>query len=225
MGAGDDGFIQRFQLAVYPDDAKDWQNVDRFPNAEAKNKAFAIYEQLAELEPRTDWLNDDAVIGLRFTNEAQLLFNEWRESLETEVRADGIHPAIESHLAKFRSLIPSLALLLCLTDNIKAEQVDIHSLQKAIKWGAYLKSHAMRIYNGFIEPQTIAANKILKERSKLNDSFKAKEVQQKGWSGLVTTDQTKASLNVLIEHGYLIEITEPTGGRPSVSFRWNKTLN
>jgi Protein of unknown function (DUF3987) len=31
-GRGDDGLIQRFQLAVWPDVAGRWQNVDRYPS-------------------------------------------------------------------------------------------------------------------------------------------------------------------------------------------------
>ena len=35
-GRGDDGLLQRFQLAVWPDGGGRWQNVDRWPNAEAR---------------------------------------------------------------------------------------------------------------------------------------------------------------------------------------------
>ena len=98
-------------------------------------------------------------------------------------------------------------------------------LDKAIRWGEYLKSHAMRIYSGFIEPETIAANRIFKERKKLNSPFKAKEVQQKGWSGLTTTQAVKDALACLVDHGYLIEVQQPpTGGRPAIDYRWNNSI-
>ncbi|WP_308758184.1 DUF3987 domain-containing protein [Bartonella raoultii] len=34
-GKGNDGFLQRFQMLVWPDETKDWQWVDRPPNQEA----------------------------------------------------------------------------------------------------------------------------------------------------------------------------------------------
>ncbi len=37
---GDDGLLQRFQLLVWPDTLKEWRNVDRWPDAEAKGRAY-----------------------------------------------------------------------------------------------------------------------------------------------------------------------------------------
>jgi hypothetical protein len=72
MAAGDDGLIQRFQLAVYPDDKKEWIYVDRYPNAEAKNKAFSMYDNLSELRNNAE---NDERIYLRFDEKAQPVFN------------------------------------------------------------------------------------------------------------------------------------------------------
>ena len=41
---GDDGMIQRFQLMVWPD-LTDWQHVDQWPDTDAKNQAFAVFER------------------------------------------------------------------------------------------------------------------------------------------------------------------------------------
>lgn len=222
-GSGDDGLLQRFQLAVYPDDSKDWIHIDRVPDKAAKDEAFELYQRLAEMpERRTD---EAGIIGLRFDAVAQPAFNSWWYQLENSIRADDFHPAIESHLAKYRSLIPSLAVILELADNPQAQSVGMAALSKAIRWGEYLKSHMMRIYNGAIDADTIAAKKILDNRDKLPDQFKAKEVQQKGWTGLKTVKETKAALSVLVEHGILIdEVNTRTGGRPSESYQWNPEI-
>ena len=53
---------------------------------------------------------------LHFTDATQEVFDTWRASLEKKVRSGEEHPAIESHLAKYRSLIPSLALIIHLAD-------------------------------------------------------------------------------------------------------------
>ena len=48
-GSGDDGFSQRFQLAVYGDELRVWKNVDRYPNNDASNAVYAIIQQLAAM--------------------------------------------------------------------------------------------------------------------------------------------------------------------------------
>ena len=48
-GAGDDGLIQRFGLTVWPDTNAEWQDVDRQPNSEARQNAWATYQRLDAL--------------------------------------------------------------------------------------------------------------------------------------------------------------------------------
>jgi Protein of unknown function (DUF3987) len=52
-GRGDDGLIQRFQLAVWPDVAGRWQNVDRWPDAAARGRAIEVFQRLNGLEAAT----------------------------------------------------------------------------------------------------------------------------------------------------------------------------
>lgn len=39
------------------------------------------------------------------------VFLEWRQDLEDRLRDEKLHPALESHLAKYRKLIPGVALI------------------------------------------------------------------------------------------------------------------
>ena len=117
-GAGNDGLLQRFQLLVWPDDPHTWRNVDRWPDTEAKNVAFGVFERLADLDVAA--LGADASDGipfLRFSHEAQAMFDEWRAELETQKLRSGEPEVIEAHLSKYRSLAPSLALLFHLIDD------------------------------------------------------------------------------------------------------------
>ena len=52
----------------------------------------------------------------RLAPDAQELFIEWFTGLERKVRGDELHPTLISHLSKYRSLMPSLALLFELAD-------------------------------------------------------------------------------------------------------------
>ena len=98
QGHGDDGLAQRFQLAVYPDVPKEWVNIDRYPNTEAKNQVYQIFTNLIQ---KADI--EEPVI-LKFTPEAQKEFNDWRLDLENnKLSNQDDHPALISHLAKYRS--------------------------------------------------------------------------------------------------------------------------
>ena len=58
----------------------------------------------------------DGIPFLRFTADAQEVFDAWREVLEVRLRTGEEHPVLESHIAKYRSLLPSLALLIHLAN-------------------------------------------------------------------------------------------------------------
>ena len=69
-GAGDDGLLQRFGLAVWPDIQQEFKLVDRWPDTPAKQAAWAVFERLNGLLPATD----DDPQEWRFSPEAQAIF-------------------------------------------------------------------------------------------------------------------------------------------------------
>jgi putative DNA primase/helicase len=83
-GTGNDGLLQRFQLFVWPDVPKHWRNVDRWPNAEAKNEAFALFEYLDGITAEAVGAvrPEEGIPFLRFTDDAQECFDVWRAELE-----------------------------------------------------------------------------------------------------------------------------------------------
>lgn len=127
-GAGADGLLQRFQILVWPDEAPPWKNHDRAPNLGARDRAWNIFKTLDKLTP-ADLGVDSPIPGtipaLRFGAEAQDFFNGWRDRLERRLRSTEMadRPAFEAHLAKYRSLMPTLALLFYLIDWAAGEQV------------------------------------------------------------------------------------------------------
>jgi putative DNA primase/helicase len=111
-GSADDGLLQRFGLTVWPDVVGDFVHVDQWPDTLAKQVAWAVFDRLAQLQPASD---TEPVIW-RFTPAAQASFVEWLVPFEIELRGDAMHPAMVSHLAKYRKLIPALALVFALID-------------------------------------------------------------------------------------------------------------
>jgi len=70
--------------------------------------AEKLYRRLAHL--------DAGATPVSYAPDSQELFVVWLTELEGKVRANDLHPALVAHLSKYRSLMPSLALLFELAD-------------------------------------------------------------------------------------------------------------
>ncbi|MGE3110104.1 MAG: YfjI family protein [Phycisphaerales bacterium] len=218
-GTGDDGLIQRFQLLVWPDISIDWRNVDRWPDSEARRAAFDVYEGLAAMEPTLlgadhDPREPDGIPFLRFSDAAQPCFDAWREKLEHIVRGGELHPALESHLAKFRSLTPKLALLIHLAEG-RSGPVGLESLERSIGWSTYLESHARRVYSQMIDPDLAAAKSLAGKlvAGDIKGEFALRDIYRKGWTGLASEEDARGAVEYLIDFGWLAEGRRETAGR------------
>ncbi len=219
----DNGLISRFQLMVWPDTGREWRNFDRWPDTSLKNRAYAVYQALDSIDPANAGATPDEDGGpsfLRFDTEAQDLFDAWRSSLEIKLRASDEHPLIESHLAKDRSLMPSLALLfhlIDLADGAGVGQVTVRSARLAVEWCVYLEAHARRIYGSVTEPE-IEFVRVLADRIKdgvLPSPFSTRDVDRRGWSGLTTPEAVNHAVMLLEALSWLQTVeSRETGGAP-----------
>ena len=226
----DDGLLQRFQLAVWPDVEPEFINIDRFPDSFAKSQAGELFDRFKDLKQGEVGLEglEGEPPYVRFSPEAQELFDSWRCDLEKAVRSDEHPETLQSHFAKYRSLIPSLALIdhLSIAD---ANEVSVDSLKRAIAWSDYLKSHALRIYGIATDPDANTARLIGEKilSGKVASEFKVKDIRQKGWSGLTETVVIKSGLARLSEMNWvrLAPNAQPSkGGRPSETFEINPAI-
>ena len=149
---------------------------------------------------------------------------------------DAMHPAMVSHLAKYRKLIPALALVFALIDTPDNDGV-IHEreLIRALAWGNYLRSHANRLYAAAAMPEsTDGANLLAKIKAcKLTDSggvmlesFTPRQIAVKGWAGLATPEAVRKAADFLVDFDYLrrevIQSSDAMGrGRPSDRYTIN----
>ena len=224
-GRGDDGMIQRFGLVAWPDTSPDWKNVDRYPLKEPKDAAWKAFEDLDKATSSSlgaDQGPYDRIPFLRFTAEAQAEFEPWREKLEARVRSGELPPAIESHISKYRGLIPRLALITHLID-VGEGPVGIEALLSALMWAEYLEAHALRLYGAGVEPARAAARSILAkiQSGDLKDRFTARDVYQRDWAGLTERDRVQAGLDLLCDYGWIAPIELETGGRPRTEYAIN----
>lgn len=219
-GAGDDGLFQRFQLFVWPDRRGKWNAVDRFPDSDAKRRADAVYHRLAALTALSvhaefDTADLDATPWLRFSDEAQDRFLAWRTEWEERLLSGEYSDALESHFAKYRSLIPSLALLFHLIDNDRGP-VGLPALERAIAFCDYLAAHARRIY-GASEDAAGRAARLLAARisaGEVSSPFSLKSVYDRGWSGLTDSDEVRRGVARLESLGWVqLVVRKPGAGR------------
>jgi putative DNA primase/helicase len=230
-GAGGDGLIQRFGLLVWPDVSAEWRDIDESPKSEARERAWQIFERAAKLDPVTACELGalqgpfDKIPCFRLNEAAHDDFLGWRADLERRLRGGELSPAFEGHLAKYRKLVPALALINHITDCQEGD-VTQKSLVRALSFAAYLESHARRIYRSSLEAEVSAAKAILKhiKAGDLVGDFTARDILRHDRAHLTDREQAAAGLSLLVEldHLAVIEpVTGPHGGRPKTLYSIN----
>lgn len=228
-GIGDDGLLQRFSMAVWPDMSPDWQEHDRYPDSQYKQAAFDAFQHLDRLDAvgvnaETDqFAKGDGRGFLRFCPEAQEIFRDWRRGLELRLRSDELHPALESHISKYRKLVPSLALIHHLA-NRGAGAVDDASLLAALAWAEFLEAHAHRIYQSATAGELDGAKVILRalRQGRLEGTFTTRDVVRRSWAPMGRdVPKVQAAIDLLADYHWLRAEAVETGGRPSTLYRVN----
>lgn len=220
-----DGLLQRFQLLVWPDPVGNFQLVDRAPHQAAISRyhqaVIGLHKLSEQSLPRARRLHNGSQL-LHFTPTAQQAFNGWHVQNEQMLASGGLDPARQSHFAKYRSLIPALALLFHLLDGHTGGVCE-DCLGRAVSFAKYLKKHADRIYAS-VSGHDHAAVRMLADRllrGQLKDGFTCRTLTLKGWAGLATKEQAQAAIDALVEYDWLIETEIRSGGRPTVKYALN----
>lgn len=224
-----DGLLQRFQLLVWPDLTGEFELIDRPANKDAllqMHKAIQTLNLLSDTSIKGATKNSAGVQLLHFDSAAQELFNDWYQNNELMLRTGALNPSEHSHFAKYRSLVPGLALLFHLI-NGNHGSVSEDSLQTALLFARYLKSHAKRTY-GSVNGLDSAPTKTLAARlleQKLADGFTQRNVLHKGWANLSNKDSVSLAVNALVEHNWLSEHLTDNGGRKTTIYKINPRIS
>lgn len=214
-----DGLIQRLQLFVYPDEIKIFKNVDQKPDYEAKERAFRIIKRLTLM----DFMDYGAVkegsdkfAYLHFSDQAQVLFNLWLCELQKKLINQDDHPLILEHLGKYRSLMPSLALVYHLIDiahGAPGAPISINAAERSAATCEYLESHTRRIY-GMGENTTQFSATALCEKiksGKLKDGFTVRDLYRKNWHMLNSDSLAQQACEELCNAEWLRKKVTPKG--------------
>ncbi len=201
-----DGLMERFQLAVYPD-ANESEYIDETVDESSVLTVHEMFKNLAKLgyqEPRE----------YRFTSSAQKIWNEWQTGFQAELKNYTVEE--QAVRIKYPALAAKLACVFHLMDVAIDEdaferefntEINFPYLKRALLWIDYLWSHAQKIY-GFnrIDP---SVESLLNNLPKLSPSFTKHQLSQKCWKGLTTSSDRDKALKVLEEHGYIQLVTKP----------------
>ena len=234
---GEDGFIPRFQFMLYPEPVVFDYN-DLPLDTIISEKMSRLVERLdsdlvipPDRNNKDISQNDDESVNLHFDDEAQLIFIEWLKGVYKQSADKSVSPMMSSHLAKFGSLMPSLAVLFFMLEWADSDEDNVivdgsvrvpkqHALRAAAVCD-YLLLHAQKVYE-MSEGKTVNEGaKILLRKIAAGDVarvFKRNEVKKKGWSHLNTPDKVNTAITDLEDNGW-IRIEQQSsgtgkGGRP-----------
>ncbi|MGH8502881.1 MAG: DUF3987 domain-containing protein [Gammaproteobacteria bacterium] len=206
-----DGLLQRFQVLVYPDPIA-WTWRDRIPDRHARDRAFEVFETLADFDP-VAWGAAPAspfakFPHFQFDEAAQAVFVEWCADLYHNRLANEEHPIIQQHLAKYEKLFTALALIFHLVECAASKQrgkVTEQAALRAAAWCEYLEAHARRCYGLLMDDGLRAAQALATKvnQGKLPDKFTARDVRRNRWRYLTTGDAVRAALDWLEDEGWL----------------------
>jgi hypothetical protein len=173
--------------------------------------------------------DEEDIPAIRFTDEAQEVFDKWRDELESRLRTEGLPPALESHLAKYRSLMPSLALIFQIIEFVdgrgEGDAVGHRAAFQAAAWCEFLETHATMLYTSAETPAMEGARALLDRFRKgdVSDGDSTRSVYRRHWSKLSTPEEVSSACSVLEEFGWLRIEAVKTSGRSTSRLRLHPT--
>lgn len=231
-----DGFIQRFQLMVYPDDLPDAKVVDEAPNKVAEARVMEIVRHLAHCDFEAIGAKVDSASSIPYfrfeAKQAQPVLYDWLKSIDLKARGQDAS-LMEEHLGKYGKLVPALALIFHVVELMETATkpgaaakkrkrtggVSLNNLKLALKWANFLEAHAKRIYamasDARIQVAQALARKI--EAGELADGFSERDIYRKEWSVLREPEEVKAACAELEAAGWIrrIPVQGKHVGRPA----------
>lgn len=122
----------------------------------------------------------------------------------------GHAPAFRAHIGKYRSLIPSLALLFHLIETVMQRErsiaVPLGALNLAIRWGDFLEAHARKLYARELAFGFETAVALLEhiQRGEVPDGSTTRDIYRNQWRGLSDRDEVAAALDILETYGWVM---------------------
>jgi hypothetical protein len=207
-----------------------WKAPDSWPQSAARDRAYQVFQSLDEMDVTALGAQADGSIPyLRFSPDAQAVADEWRDEWEQRLRGDSLKdmPVLAAHLGKYRSLMPSLALIFHLIAYVssgsssygdaekKFSEVGLEEVVLACEWCNYLEQHAQRVYQAEVSPGLDTAHRLAEkvQRGRIQHGESVRGIYRHEWSGLTTNSQVMRGLEDLESAGWVRVVShQPPGG-------------
>ena len=238
-GKGADGLLQRFQILLYPDARGPRKHVDESPKEAAENKYAEIFQNLADekwkflctMETGIPLAGpkDSSYYYFHFDEDAQSRATEWFIALESKISSIVEH-AFKSHIAKYRGLMPRLALNYFLIEasagTVTTQEISLEAVEFAIALCDQLEAHAKKLWLSAIDPGIVPARAMADRilSGVIYNRMSLSQIQQSKWSKLSSVEDVRLGADQLESWGWLKQAVIETGGRRSTIIQLNPKL-
>jgi hypothetical protein len=228
-GLNNDGFFNRFQLLVFPDEKK----VLELPSDTRPETIKQLFQKVfSQLLHKENLLKENQKV-VKFSLDAQPLFDRYKKNIELKA-SKYVGSPMESHIGKYTGLVPSVALVCEFLSQITPKQtsplvteISLSSLKMAIRWANYLESHAKKVF-GLEDPNLAIAQQILEMRKQLGKTFTVRNVYSKLRKPYYRNKNlTLDSLRYLEKLSYVRALPKSVnskGGAPRQEWQFNPAL-
>ncbi len=221
---GNDGFFERLQLLVWPDELtieeEDQLRAQARPGAlrGARERALKLIRKILELDPvevgaeMAEMPGGGGEIGvLGFTEEAQWRLDEWQEVRRRRQKAADKRDPMRAHLGKFQGLAPALALVCHLTetDDLPRGPIGLEATEKALRLADVFEANARKVYSNQAKPYQHPAwvlGRLIAERKlppKGEAGFTERDVRRLEAAGLRRPAEVQKALVDLVGLGWI----------------------
>lgn len=224
-----DGFLQRF-LFSFPDftrRAAKPTEADYYAMQKGFAKANETLGRIADFDfqGKVKSANGDTFHIVKFSADAQITVDQWKDETETEAESLQIEDEpFSSFLYKLPKNCFAIALIFHTLENINRDyfpdEITNETALRAMAYTQVLISHARRVF-ALGEKQIFSLAQTLLGKIKkgnLEQGFTGREVARKQWCGLKTPDTIKDVLGLLVDYGYLKELQTQGEGRPTTKY-------
>ncbi|MEZ8379064.1 DUF3987 domain-containing protein [Vibrio splendidus] len=207
-GKGNDGFIERFQLAVFPDTTKT-AYVDINVDDQIDEIVFKTFEKVSELGVKDE-------LDYSFSDEAQEEWDKWQKRFQSNLNEQ--HAEFRAILVKLPALIAKLTLVFHIYEEAEKslasdfhpnQSISVEHFKMSLRWVSYLSSHSRKILGLGNLNIDASVHSLLEKLPLLKGEFTKQKLGQKDWKNLTKAKDRNRAIETLEQHGYIKLVLKP----------------
>jgi len=227
-----DGFLQRFQLMVYPNKLVGEYFVDKPTPVESDDKIKKFLKTLYKISSFNIDNNTKNFVPktIHLSTDAYKIYSNYFAKIQKEA-CQAKCETFASHLGKYHTLLSGLSLILFVINNHFHEpihdKVQVNIIEMAIKWVELFKAHAQKIYSHEQDTNITSAFSLAQKikENKISDEESIRTIYRHGWVHLKTYSDVCFAASYLSEIGWLNIIEKNAqNGRPSEILKFHPEL-